>query len=552
MGHKFNHPVTYLILGGLLFRTLVALWLPSGFDEAYYYVYSQHLDWSYFDHPALVALTTGFGTWITGEVTPFTLRWGTLLLHTGSLLLLYFTSAKLFNPKAAQLTLAIATVIPIFQFAFGILTLPDCSLIFFWSASLYCATCEFFRGSYKAAHSSLSHKHTTKIPFSYNPSYRLAILGVLIGLACLGKYHGFILGLSLVGFCATSHRHRRALTSPWTFLGLALFIWTIFPLWFWNIEHDWISFGFQLSGRFEPPPGEIKPTGYSILGVLVAFLAGVGYLFPTMGLTLWWVSARTIFKLRDRTSNWENSLLREKYWLILWVSLPLTVGFTLLGGKEPILPTWPMPGFWSLTLLLGERAVSWQQQSPRRVKRWLKGTAIILICLTMVAMVHMTVGAFQKPSKYTPIGGFLTPRQDPSTELIDIQQLRRAFLESPELAEALENSRFIFTNAYYLSGYVTMALSPVTSIPVTCFGNDIRGFAFWSQPETWLGEDGLYVTLERFHNMPGISADFSNYFQSFEVLTTIPLKRGGEVIETFYVYRAQNLLKIYPSLPEVR
>jgi len=38
-----------------------------GFDEAYYYLYSLHLDWSYFDHPVLVALT-GFGPWVTGVI----------------------------------------------------------------------------------------------------------------------------------------------------------------------------------------------------------------------------------------------------------------------------------------------------------------------------------------------------------------------------------------------------------------------------------------------------------------------------------------------------
>jgi len=33
-------------------------------------------------------------------------------------------------------------------------------------------------------------------------------LGILVGLACLGKYHGFALGLGLIGFCLTGPRHR--------------------------------------------------------------------------------------------------------------------------------------------------------------------------------------------------------------------------------------------------------------------------------------------------------------------------------------------------------
>jgi len=52
VGAKANQSVFLLV--GLLFR-VIAFWLYPGFDEAYYYLYSLHLDWSYFDHPVLVA-----------------------------------------------------------------------------------------------------------------------------------------------------------------------------------------------------------------------------------------------------------------------------------------------------------------------------------------------------------------------------------------------------------------------------------------------------------------------------------------------------------------
>ena len=110
-----NGQLVSLLAGGLLLRGAIAFWLPPGFDEGYYYLYTLHPAWSYFDHPLLVALTTGFGPWLTHIVSPFTIRLGTLLLHTGSLLLLYLTSARLFSKRAALLTLAIASLIPIFQ-----------------------------------------------------------------------------------------------------------------------------------------------------------------------------------------------------------------------------------------------------------------------------------------------------------------------------------------------------------------------------------------------------------------------------------------------------
>jgi 4-amino-4-deoxy-L-arabinose transferase-like glycosyltransferase len=540
LAQKANQSLLFWLLGGLLVRCLIAFLLYPGFDETYYYLYSLHLDWSYYDHPVLVALTTGLGPWLTGEVTQFTIRWGTLILHTGSLLLLYLTSAKLFSEKAARLTLAIATIIPIFQIGFGVLTLPDNPLMFFWTASLCCAAYEFFptpQTSSRYANTPSPH------PPIYRPSYRLALLGVLVGLACLGKYHGFVLGLGLIGFCLTSPRHRSALLSPWAWLALGLFVATIFPILFWNIQHDWISFRFQLDRG-------VPRRDYNLLGVGGVFLAGVAYLFPTLALPLWWVSLRSVLaqttQLFSKKSLIYTGEIQQKQLLILWVSLPLTVGFTVMGGYQQILPTWPLPGFWSLTLLLGQQAVIWQQQSRRWVRRWLQASGIIVGSSLLLALLHVTTGTLQKPSQYALLGGFLSPKDDPSTELIDIQQLRHGFAESPVLSAALQNSSFVFSNGYYMSGPIGMALTPLFHTPITAFSMDVRGFAFWSQAEQWLGKDALYITVSRFHEMKELTDEYRTYFSSLQEIGTVPIRRGGAVTEVFYVYQAKTLLKPYP------
>ena len=537
--------VIFWLLGGLILRGFMAFWLYPGFDEAYYFLYSQHLDWSYFDHPVLVAITTGLGPWLTGIVSQFTIRIGTLILYTGSLFLLYLTSAKLFNLQTARLTLAIASIIPIFQIGFGILTLPDSPLIFFWSAGLYCAVCEFFPQQ-TLKKQNIKNQDRFPIPHSpfpipYFPTYRLAILGILVGLACLGKYHGFLLGLGLVGFCLTSRQHRRAMLSPWCWLGLILFMLTLFPLWWWNFHHDWISFRFQLSSRFESHLDIPKEGGFNPLNMGTVFLAEVGYLFPTMGLPLWWISWRSLAaQFRVKRTD-----LGTKQLLNLWVSLPLTIGFTVLGGFQPILPTWPQPGFWGLTLLLGDRAFIWQRQSRRRVRKWLTLSAIAITSILLLILLHITTGTLQKNSQYALLGGFVNAKDDPSVELIDIKQLRRGFTESPVLFQALNNSSFIFTNQYYLGGYISMAVAPLTDIPVTCFGDDVRGFAYWSQPEEWLGRDGLYITIEKFQQISWLTSTYSYYFRDFQEIGTIPIKRGGTITAIFHIYRGQQLLHPY-------
>ena len=541
----FAHPhrtVLYLLLGGLLFRGIVAFFLFPGFDEAYYYLYTQHLDWSYFDHPVLVALTTGLGPWSLGRISQFTLRLGALLIHTGSLILLYLTAARLFSAAAARLTLAIATIAPLFVLGFGSLTSPDNMLIFAWTATVYWAACEFFPSQ---AGKPAAAAVPSFPPASYRPSYRLAVFGLLIGLACLSKYHGFILAASLVGFCLTSYRHRSALTSPWTALALGLFILTLLPLWYWNWRHDWISFRFHLSMRFEGGGSG----GYNGFGMLGAFLAGAAYLFPTLGFPLWWVSGRSLLEQIQaavaQPRSADQSDFRQKQALILWVGLPIMVGFTVLGGFQAIYPAWPAPGFWSMTLLLGERAVRWRRGSRRWVRRWLVGSGLIAATLLIIALLHITTGTFQKPSDYALWGGFIPPQQDGSTSLIDVGQLRRRLADSPEFNAALQEVDFIFSNEVFLTSYLDMAIRPLTELPVVCFSADPRGFALWFDPEQFLGQDALYLTLENLDAAPEMTSGFRDYFASLEEIEAVSLERGGAVTATFRLYRARTMVKPY-------
>ena len=535
---KTNQSVLCLLVGGLLFRGLIAFWLYPTDDEAYYYIYSLHLDWSYFDHPVMVALTTGFGPWVTGVVSQFTIRLGALICYTGSLVLLYLTSRKLFSAKAAYLTLAIATISPIFAICFGLLSLPDAPLMLFWTASLYCAADEFFRQPHLLKDESGS-SHL------YLPSCRLAILGVLVGFACLSKYHGFVLGFGLLGFCLTSPRHRCAMVSPWTWLGLGLFVITISPILLWNLQHDWVSLLFQ-SERAVPN------SGYNLLSVVGVCLIQTAYLFPSIGFPLWWVNLRPALAKTSQLfypkSRSENRDLADIELFILWVSLPLTLGFTLMGGYRQILPAWPIPGFWGATLLLGQQATIWQQKSRRWVRRWLLGSGLMVGSILLIALLQVSAGIMQKPSQNAILGGFLAPQNDPSTELIDIQQLRAGFVESPLLRAALQNSSFVFTNRYYLAGPIAMSLQPITDTPITCFdiGQDLRGFAFWSKPDQWLGEDALYITTAAFKNREDLMASYRDHFSSLTAIATIPISRGGVEINVVYVYQAKTLLKPYP------
>ena len=50
-----------LIVGSALLRVVWAASLGPGNDEAYHYLFTVHRDWSYFDHPPMLALIESLG-----------------------------------------------------------------------------------------------------------------------------------------------------------------------------------------------------------------------------------------------------------------------------------------------------------------------------------------------------------------------------------------------------------------------------------------------------------------------------------------------------------
>jgi 4-amino-4-deoxy-L-arabinose transferase-like glycosyltransferase len=518
------------ILGlGLLLRTAIAFWLPPGFDEAYYYLYTQHPALSFFDHPPLVAITTAVGIWLSGEqVSPLTIRIGALLLHTVTLYLLYRTGQRLFSEAAGRLTLILATIAPICLVAFGVMTLPDAPLMFFWTAVMWGAAEEFFPPRSQP----------------YRPTYRLAILGLLVGFACISKYHGFLLGVGLVGFCLTSANHRQALRSPWALASFVLWLLVLYPVLYWNAQHDWVSFTFQ-AGRGVPAKG------FNLDRLFSTWIQTVLYLFPTIGLPLWFVSLRVL--IAQLLSPWVQRIrdthreLRLKQRLVLWLSAPVFLLFTAIGGYRQVLPTWALPGLFIALLLLGQKAAVWQQRSAQTVQRWWQGSAIVITALLLLALSHVSFGTLQRPSQTAILGGFVPIAQDASIQLVDIQQLRQQFERSQPLMQALQKADFVFSNRFHLAGHIAMALKPLHPIPVTCFDRrDMRGFSYWSQATDWLGKDGLYLTSHDFQTQEDSAAEYRPYFKTWVKLAELPLYRGGVEVDRFHIYLGQTLITPFP------
>jgi 4-amino-4-deoxy-L-arabinose transferase-like glycosyltransferase len=201
--------------------TVVRLWFCATLDlfqdEAHYWQWSRHLDFSYFDQGPGIALCVRLGTLLFGD-TPLGIRSVNLLLNAGTGWLAFKTASRWSGPRAGFWTLALLTISPLLA-AGGVVATYDSVQVFFWAASLFALTVTVRSG---------------KAPGWY-------LVGGLVGLGCLCKVTMLLFAPCVLIFLLASPRYRFWLATPHPYLGFALALLLFSPVVVWNANHDWVN-----------------------------------------------------------------------------------------------------------------------------------------------------------------------------------------------------------------------------------------------------------------------------------------------------------------------
>ena len=190
-------------------------------DEAYYWVYSQFLDWGYFDHPPMIALLIKIGSAvIPGELG---VRLLPSLLGSGTVFIILMMLKD--QVRDIRLPMLVICAIPLLHFhVAGFIAIPDLPLVFFASLFFY------FYKKYLAQESPLV----------------ILLLSLSIAMMLYSKYHALL----VIGFTVLSNLKILYRRSFWLVVLLSLTLYL--PHILWQVRHDFVSFGYHLIDRNTP------------------------------------------------------------------------------------------------------------------------------------------------------------------------------------------------------------------------------------------------------------------------------------------------------------
>lgn len=217
--------LSIILFGSLVIHLLCMTQACLLVEEAYYWNYAQHLDFSYLDHPPMVALLIKLFTTLLGT-SEFSVRVASLLCWCVTALFSYKLSEQ-FTPGSGKYALLSLAVLPFFFFQSIIIT-PDVPLITCWSASLYYL--------YGALH--------------LNRARNWYWAGVWLGLGMLSKYTISLLGLTCFVYVLSLPPYRFWLRRKEPYIAILITVLLFTPVIYWNATHEWVSFIFQSSRRF--------------------------------------------------------------------------------------------------------------------------------------------------------------------------------------------------------------------------------------------------------------------------------------------------------------
>jgi len=468
-------------------RFLAAFLIDLSPQETYYWNYARHPALSYFDHPPMIAWVIGAGQFLLGK-NALGVRLVGLVLTLLSTWLLYMLGRFWFNRRTGLWAALLFQLIP-FYFVYGLLITPDVPLIFFWLLTLYLV--------------SLAVREEKK--------WMWYLAGAALGLCLLSKYTAIFLVPSALLWLILDRCHRQWLMKKEPYLALLIAALFFTPVILWNVEHDWASFGFQVSDRLNRAPSHpLKTLGEFLLtqlGVTSPMLLAGLLMTPALPVS---------FALNDRRLKWRFCFL---------FSIPILAFMLLFSIHSGVKANWTLPGYLSLLVAAYPCYRYFRCNSGARklfvVRYFLLSFFYALPVLYVIAVYHLTLTIPGIPTYSFTTGwkelGETVGQEARAFEVSDGKKVFLLGLDSHYIAAAL--------SFYSEDGREVVSRNVV--------GKRALAFEYWTPNTDLVGRNALAVD----GNQPELDVLRKYFVRVDENVKRLPVMKGGRILGYFYVVR---------------
>lgn len=358
-------PYAKVAYGLIAILTLFRLWYCQTFeliaDEAYYRLWSEHLDLSYFSKGPGVATIMAAGRFIFGD-HEFGIRFFAVMLSGGIGVLFFQLGKMLFSARVGFWAVVTAACVPLFSVGSVLMTIDPIS-VFFWMA----ATCAFWKAQ--------KNPHLPWWIFT----------GLLVGLGMLGKYTNAVQLLCFALFCLSSRVHRSLLMTPrfWVMVVTAGLCLT--PVVIWNIRNDWITVEHVVHrGGLDKGTWQINPSEFI---EFISMQAVVLSPFIFVGLIMAIVS---VYRSRKKIG-----ISAQKTYL-LSLFFPLVILYLALSTQEAGEANWTVLSHAGGLILMVALWLKWMDQS-KLMQRFAYVGLALSFCIVVLLHVASTQTVGIKP-----------------------------------------------------------------------------------------------------------------------------------------------------------
>jgi 4-amino-4-deoxy-L-arabinose transferase-like glycosyltransferase len=453
-----------------LAKAYIAATLQLHPDEAYYWAWSRHLDLGYFDHAPMIAYVIRLTTIFSQQ--ELWVRMGGIIGTALASVLAWKLAFSLFRDKRVAAASAITLNVLPLMFAGSIIITPDVPAFFFTALSFYWCW---------------------RIVETKSSRYWY-LLGVAFGLALLSKYTSVLIAPSVFLFVLFTDE-RRWLKTIHPYAGFALGCAFFLPVVYWNSQHNWISFAYQMRHGL---------TGYKPVHVNMLDYIGGQALAASPLIFLPGLYASIVYLFHRN---------KQKLFLSL-TSLPVLVFFAYSSIQRAAQANWTVHAYFSFSILVAHYLLTGGTFKKRLWRVAVAFSAVLIV----IVMLHARFSII-------PLAKF-------SPELAEADATNW-FYGWKELAEEIEKDpsvKFAMTEKNQSNAEISYYTRERVFVCVDYKRTQSNQYNFWPFPDGLRDANGVDVYLSRDPAPP-----YEEYFKTAGSTTTFTAYRNGFPIRSFTI-----------------